>query len=67
MPPGNARTQVPVKVIEKVTAEACIAIARQVELSSELVGDVAGSDAARRVAAVIQAELLGTLGRASRR
>ena len=66
MPPGNVRTQVPVKVVEKVTAEACIAIARQVQFSRQLAGDEAGSEAARRVAAVIQEELLGAVKQASR-
>jgi len=66
MPPGNVRTQMPVKVIEKVTAEACIAIARQVQLSRQAAGDAAGSEAARRVAAVIQEELLDAARRASR-
>ena len=62
MPPGNARTQFPVKVIEKATAEACVAIARKVQHSSQLAGDPAGSEAARRVATIIREELLGFEG-----
>ncbi|MCE1203148.1 MAG: hypothetical protein LWW79_00865 [Holophagaceae bacterium] len=58
MPPGNARTKLPVKVIEKTTAEACIAIAQKVQHALELAGDAAGSEAARRVARVIEEELL---------
>lgn len=58
MPPGNVRTKLPMKVIEKATAEACIAIAQKVQLSRQLVGDEAGSDAAQRVAWFIQEELL---------
>lgn len=62
MPPGNARTKIPVKVIEKLTAEACIAIARKVERSSQMAGDRAGSEAAQRVAAIIREELLDDSG-----
>ncbi len=58
MPPGNARTKLPVKVIEKSTAEACIAIAQKVQQARELVGDAAGSEAARQVARGIAEELL---------
>ncbi len=58
MPPGNARTKLPVKVIEKATAEACIAIAQKVQRSRQLMGDEAGSEAAQRVARFIQEELL---------
>lgn len=58
MPPGNARTKQPVKVIERTTAEACIAIAQQVQRSRQLAGDEAGSEAARQVARVIEQELL---------
>jgi hypothetical protein len=63
MPPGNARTKFPVKVIEKVTAEACIAIARKIQRSRQMAGDVSGSEAAQRVATVIQEELLDAAGR----
>lgn len=58
MPPGNARTKLPVKVVEKTTVEACLAIARKVQQARELVGDQAGSEAARQVARVIEEELL---------
>ena len=66
MPPGNARTQIPVKVIEKVTAEACLAIAQKVQRSRQLAGDTAGSEAALQVAVCIQEELLGTARHPSR-
>jgi hypothetical protein len=65
MPPGNVRTRIPAKVVEKVTAEACIAIARQVQQSRQMAGDLAGSEAAMQVAAVIQAELLDAAQRLS--
>lgn len=58
MPPGNARTKLPVKVVEKTTVEACLAIARKVQQARELAGDQAGSEAARQVARVIEEELL---------
>ena len=35
MPPGNARTKLPVKVIERTTAEACLAIAHKVQQARE--------------------------------
>ncbi|NWJ42292.1 MAG: hypothetical protein HXX12_15120 [Geothrix sp.] len=58
MPPGNARTKLPVKVIERATAEACLAIAQKVQHARELAGDEAGSEAARQVARVIAEEVL---------
>lgn len=61
MPPGNARPKLPVKVIEKTTAEACLAIAQKVQRSRELAGDEAGSEAALRVARSIQEELLDAM------
>lgn len=59
MPPGNLRTQVPVKVIEKATAEACLAIAQNVQRTRQMAGDAAGSEAALKVATIIREELLG--------
>jgi hypothetical protein len=58
MPPGNARTKLPVKVVEKTTVEACIAIAHKVQRARELAGDEAGSEAAGQVARVIEELLL---------
>ena len=58
MPPGNARTKMPAKVIERVTAEACVAIAEKIQRTAAQVGDSAGSEAAQRVARLIQEELL---------
>jgi hypothetical protein len=48
-----------VKVIEKVTVEACIAIARKVQRARQLAGDGSGSEAAAQVARLIEEELLG--------
>ena len=67
MPPGNARTQIPVKVIEKVTAKACLAIAQKVHHSRLLAGDWAGSEAALQVAVSIQEELLANVKPARQR
>ena len=58
MPPGNARAKLPVRVIERTTAEACLAIAQKVQRAREMEGDEAGSAAARQVARVIEEELL---------
>jgi hypothetical protein len=58
MPPGNMRTKVPAKVIERSTAEACISIARRVQQAHHLSGDEAGSTAASQIAEVIRQELL---------
>ncbi len=58
MPPGNARTQLPDKVVERVTVEAFLAIARQVQHSRQMAGDLAGAAAAKLVATVIREELL---------
>ena len=35
MPPGNTLAKAPAKVVEKVTVEACIAIAHRVQLPAE--------------------------------
>jgi hypothetical protein len=59
MPPGNTRFKPPAKVIEKATAEACVAIARKVQRAKQLAGDATGSEAACQVARCIEEELLG--------
>jgi hypothetical protein len=59
MPPGNTRSRPPTKVIEKVTVEACLAIARKVQQDRQLSGDATGSEAAAQVARSIEEELLG--------
>lgn len=59
MPAGNTCIKPPAKVVEKVTAKACIAIARRVQRARRLSGDVSGSEAARLVARFIEEELLG--------
>ena len=58
MPPGKTRTQAPAKVIEKMTAEACLALAQKVQLARRLSGDEAGSEAAGQVAQLIRDGLL---------
>lgn len=58
MPPGNTRHRPPSKVIERTTAEACLAIARRIQRDRHLSGDETGSDAARQVAQFIEEELL---------
>lgn len=58
MPPGNTHAKAPAKVVEKVTIEACIAIAHRVQQARQVSGDEAGSRAAGQVAEVIRAELL---------
>ena len=59
MPPGNTRTQKPTKVIERATAEACIAIAQRVAHTHCLAEDRNGWTAATQVARFIEEELLG--------
>jgi hypothetical protein len=58
MPPGNVISKPPVKVIEKTTAEACLAIARRIQQAHRLSGDDSGSEAVRQVAESIRRELL---------
>lgn len=58
MPPGNTHAKAPAKVVEKVTVEACIAIAQRVQRARHVSGDEAGSEAAGQIAEVIRAELL---------
>ena len=59
MPPGNTRTQKPAKVIERATAEACVAIAQRVARNHCLAEDRNGWSAATQVARSIEEELLG--------
>ena len=59
MPPGMTRTQKPAKVIEKATAEACLAIAQRVARAHYLADDKIGWSAAAQVARFIEEELLG--------
>ncbi|HEX9010034.1 MAG TPA: hypothetical protein VF804_06680 [Holophagaceae bacterium] len=58
MPPGNARTQPPTRVIEKTTVQTCLSIARRIEQDRHLAGDTRGSEAAHQIAETIQRELL---------
>lgn len=59
MPPGNVRTKPPVKVIERATAEACLAIAQKVQIAHRLAGNEAGAMVALQVVESIREELLG--------
>ncbi|WLT30066.1 hypothetical protein [Geothrix sp. PMB-07] len=58
MPAGTTCPRPPIKVIEKATVRACIAIARKVQEARFQAGDTAGSDAARLVARLMEEELL---------
>jgi hypothetical protein len=58
MPPGNTYAKAPAKVVEKVTVEACIAIAQRVQLARRVSGDEAGSEVASQIAEVMRSELL---------
>lgn len=58
MPPGNTRPRPAAKVIERTTAEACLAIAQQVQLAHQQTGDAAGSLAAAQIADSIRRDLL---------
>ena len=58
MPPGNTLAKAPAKVVEKVTVEACIAIAQRVQLARRVSGDEAGSEVASQIAEVMRLELL---------
>jgi hypothetical protein len=58
MPPGNERTRQPAKVIEKATAEACIAIAQRVARTRYVVDDWDGWSAADLISHLIELELL---------
>jgi len=58
MPPGNTHAKAPAKVVEKVTVEACIAIAQRVQHARRISGDEAGSNAANQIAEVMRQELL---------
>ncbi len=58
MPPGNLRPKAPNRILERVTAEACLAIARQVQAAHDRSGDGAGARAAGQIVEAIQHELL---------
>jgi hypothetical protein len=58
MPPGNVRTKPTTKVIERATAEACLAIARRVEATHRMAGDASGASAVHEVAESIREGLL---------
>ncbi|WP_243286380.1 hypothetical protein [Geothrix terrae] len=58
MPPGNTHAKAPAKVVEKVTVEACIAIAQRVQHARLASGDEAGSDVAALIAEAMRRELL---------
>ncbi len=58
MPPGASCPKPPVKVVERQTAEVCLAIARRVGQRHREGGDAQGSQAADEIIRAIQAELL---------
>lgn len=58
MPPGNTRPRPSAKVIERTTAEACLAIAQEVQRVHQETGDAAGSQAASQIAESIRRDLL---------
>ncbi len=58
MPPGITCAKPPAKVLERVTVEACLAIARRVQHTQQCSGDLAGSEVASQVARLIAEELL---------
>jgi hypothetical protein len=58
MPAGKNRIPKPAMVIDRATAEACIAIAQKVARGRQLVDDPSGSSVAAQVARLIQKELL---------
>ena len=58
MPPGNVRTKPTIKVVERITAEACLAIAQRVEDARRMLGDATGADAAREISESIREEVL---------
>jgi hypothetical protein len=59
MPPGITCPRPPAHIAEKMTALACIEIARRIQRTRHHVGDLAGADAAGLVARTIQEDLLG--------
>jgi len=66
MPPGITLAKPPSRVLERMTAEACQAIARRVQEACHCSGDVAGSEVANHIAQVIQEEILGSIRSESR-
>ena len=58
MPAGSSKPRPSFPVIERMTALACLEIARQVQRSRQLAADPAGAEAARMVARLIEHDLL---------
>ncbi len=58
MPPGNLRPKPQPRLIERVTAEACLAIAHRIQGDLQAQGDEPGAGIALEVAEAIRKELL---------
>ena len=61
MPPGNLRLKPQPRLIERVTAEACVAIAHRIQSDLQAQGDEPGAGVAQEIAEAIHQELLGGL------
>ena len=58
MPPGNLRPKPQPRLIERVTAEACLAIAHRIQDDLQAQGNEPGAGIAQEVAEAIRRELL---------
>ena len=58
MPPGNLRPRPQPRLIERVTAEACVAIAHRIQGDLQAQGDEPGAGIAREISEAIRRELL---------
>jgi hypothetical protein len=58
MPPGLTRPKPTSRVLERTTAETCLAISKRVEAACQREGDWAGMAAAQRITELIQREVL---------
>lgn len=61
MPPGNLRPKPQPRLLERVTAEACLAIAHRIQDDLQAQGDEPGASVAREIAQAIHVELLAGL------
>ena len=59
MPPGNTRPRPTHRVLERHTAEACLAIAQSVQADCQAQGDQTGMAAALRIIESIRSDLIG--------
>lgn len=58
MPPGNLRPKPHPRLIERVTAEACLAIAHRIQGDLQAQGDEPGAGIAQEISDAIRRELL---------